>query len=288
MKTTNFTMAQNSTIEWTTHTANLWWGCTKVHDGCDNCYAEGIAKRWGSDIWGVDKPRRQIKSFWADLKKYQNTAQKAKTIHKVFVGSMMDIFEKPMHTVDKEGNLMAQTTGELRAQFFENIDNGMYPNLMFLLLTKRPSNINKYIPAAWKASPPKNVMFGTSPSNQLTAMTLIEQLLKVNGSKFLSVEPQLDEISLLPWLQTKEIDWVIQGGESGPGKRPFDLAWARKLKAECEATGTPSFFKQIDKVKQIPEDLMIRDFPEQIFANGLKAACSGCKRPPSMPKGFML
>jgi len=51
-------MAQNSKIEWTTHTANLWHGCTKVHKGCDNCYAEALAKRWGNDVWGNDKPRK--------------------------------------------------------------------------------------------------------------------------------------------------------------------------------------------------------------------------------------
>ena len=53
-------MAENSKIEWCNHTANLWWGCTKVHAGCDNCYAFGIAKRVGNDIWGDDKPRRMI------------------------------------------------------------------------------------------------------------------------------------------------------------------------------------------------------------------------------------
>jgi protein gp37 len=71
---------------------------------------------------------------------------------------------------------------------------------------------------------------------------------------------------------------VIQGGESGPNKRKFDPDWARKLKAECEATGTAYFFKQIDKVKQIPNDLMIREYPSQVFSCGLKAACGGSKR----------
>lgn len=270
-------MAENSTIEWTKHTANLWWGCTKVHEGCNNCYAEAITKRYGNNVWGNDNPRKQIKSFAADLLKYQRAAKTANTIDRVFVGSMMDIFEKPMPLVDSKGNDLNITTGDLRKGFFENISKGLYPNLMFLLLTKRPSNINKHIPEAWEENPPANVMFGTSPCNQLTAMTLIEQLLQVKGSKFLSVEPQLSEITLLPWLQSKQIDWVIQGGESGPRKRPFKTDWATKLKEECEATGTPYFFKQIDKVKGIPDDLMIREYPEQVFNCGLQAACSGCK-----------
>ena len=266
-------MAQDSTIEWTHHTANLWWGCTKVHEGCDNCYAATLSKRYGNDVWGNDKPRKQVKSVWTDLLKYQKLAKLANTSHRVFVGSMMDIFEKPMPLIDSKGNLLGFDTGSLRQQFFDNISNGLYPNLMFLLLTKRPSNINRMIPAGWITNPPINVMFGTSPVNQLTAMTLIEQLLKVNGNRFLSVEPQLSEISLLPWLQSKQIHWVIQGGESGAGRRKFDTDWGRKLKAECQATDTPYFFKQIDKVLAIPSDLMIRDYPEKAFGCAFNPSC---------------
>ena len=131
---------------------------------------------------------------------------------------------------------------------------------MFLLLIKCPSNINKYIPEAWKETPPTNVMLGPSLVNQSTANNLIAHLQEVKGKKFLSVEPQLDEVSLLPWLHSKSLDWVIQGGESGPRKRQFNTDWARKLMAECHATNTPYFFKQIDKVKEIPEELMAREF----------------------------
>jgi len=67
-------MAKDSKIEWTHHTANLWHGCTKVHEGCDHCYAEALAKRWGHNVWGNDKPRKAIKSVWDDLQKYQKLA----------------------------------------------------------------------------------------------------------------------------------------------------------------------------------------------------------------------
>ena len=253
-------MAQYSKIEWTHHTANLWWGCTKVHEGCDNCYAETLSKRWGNDVWGMNKPRKAIMGVWNDLKKYQTIAAKANEMQRVFVGSMMDIFEKSM-PMEFKGEECFYETGNYREQFFENIDKGMYPNLMFLLLTKRPSNINKYIPEYWKANPPKNVMFGTSPVNQQTADKLITQLLEVNGKRFLSVEPQLDSINIQGFLFNGGIDWVIQGGESGHHKRPFNLDWAYYLKQQCQATNTPYFFKQIDKVKEIPSDLLIREFP---------------------------
>ena len=151
-------MAQNSKIEWTHHTANLWHGCTKVHEGCDNCYAETLAKRWGNDVWGNDKPRKIINSVFNELDKFQRIAKEANEMQRVFVGSMMDIFEKPMPLIDSKGiEVTNLNTGEIRDTFFKRISENRYPNLMFLLLTKRPSNINKYIPESWKQTPPENV-----------------------------------------------------------------------------------------------------------------------------------
>lgn len=260
---------KDSKIEWTHHTANLWWGCTKVHEGCDNCYAETLAKRWKNDIWGNDKPRKEVRGVWNDLLNYQKLAKEAGEIHRVFVGSMMDIFEKPMplinskgeyfHSLIQEGKVEA-TTGIFRDIFFRQISENKYPNLMFLLLTKRPSNINKYIPESWHGSPLKNVMFGISPVNQKTFNDLTGQLMKINGKKFLSVEPQLDFISV-ETIGFTGIDWIIQGGESGHHKRPFNLEWARSMKDECSKLSIPYFFKQIDKIQEIPEDLQVRQFP---------------------------
>ncbi len=253
-------MALNTKIEWTKRTANLWHGCVKVNEGCNNCYAATWSRRWGQDIWGADNPRKMIASFWIDLDKFQRLAAKDNAVHPVFVGSMMDIFENPKPLIDNNGKILETTTDDLRERFFQNITDGKYPNLDFLLLTKRPSNINKYIPESWKTSPPTNVMFGTSVVNQSTANNLITHLLKVKGRRFLSVEPQLARLTLLPWLRPKLIDWVIVGGESGQGKRPFNTDWARQLRDECKFTKTPYFFKQVDKVRPIPHDLQVREF----------------------------
>lgn len=261
-------------IEWCDFTSNLWHGCFEVHAGCDNCYARVLSHRWGNNVWTNNGPRLAIKSVWKDLERYQRDAAKANRIDRVFVGSMMDIFEKPMPVVDKSGkkmfanssNTWELTTDLLRDEFFTYIVPNS-PNLMFLLLTKRPSNINKYIPEYWKDSPPDNVMFGTSPVDQPTARTLITQLLQVKGKKFLSVEPQLGEVVFEPnWLigapeYQGQIDWVIQGGESGHHKRPFNLDWAYQMRDQCSNYLVPYFFKQIDKVQPIPEDLLIRQFP---------------------------
>lgn len=257
-------MAENSKIEWTHHTANLWHGCTKVHEGCDNCYAETLSKRWNRDIWGNDKPRMVIKSVWKDFFRYQEIAAAAGEIHRVFVGSMMDIFEKPMPFTNSKGEFAIDgsdgsniLTDHLRDRYFEEIVPHT-PNLLHLMLTKRPSNINKYIPESWKENPPVNVMFGTSPVNQKTADTLIPQLLQVKGKRFLSIEPLLGPVDLMrewgafqdgnnsalrkKWLDG--IDWVIVGGESGHGARPMHPDWVRSIRDQCQAVGVPFFFKQ--------------------------------------------
>jgi protein gp37 len=251
---------KNSKIEWCHHTINLWWGCAEVHEGCDNCYAKVLAKRWGFSVWGIDNVRREIHSAFKNLADLQRKAQHENSIHRVFIGSMMDIFEKSTPTFDFKKNGISGNTGDLRDELFRRISANEYPNLTFLFLTKRPSNINKYIPEAWKANPPSNVMFGASVVNQKTADTLIPQLLKVNGHRFLSVEPQLEQLSLMKWLQTGELNWIIQGGESGNGRRPFDTDWGRALRDECKESRVTYFFKQVDKVIEIPKDLMIREF----------------------------
>ncbi len=258
----------NVGIAWCDSTVNLWWGCTKVHLGCDNCYAESLSKRFGENLWGDENPRRLVKSAFTDLNALQKQGEKKNEKIVVFIGSMMDIFEKPKKMVDIIGKVHENTTDFPRQVLFEEINLKKYENLIFLFLTKRPSNINKYIPESWKTNPPSNVMFGTSIVDQKTADTLVPQLLQVKGHKFLSVEPQLNHIQLQEnWVigspyQKGQIDWVIQGGESGHGRRPFNLKWARDMRDYLAQFKTPYFFKQIDKIATIPDDLKIQNFPE--------------------------
>ncbi len=265
-------MAENTKIEWADHTLNLWHGCQKVHAGCDHCYAETLNKRWGHNNWGPHTSRRIIISAFSDLARFQKLAQGANTLHTVFVGSMMDIFEKPMPLTYADGKPCRTLEGDfvstqkLRNDLFANISDGLYPNLIFLFLTKRPSNILKYIPGSWKSDPPENVMYGTSVVDQKTTDDLIPYLLEVPGRHFLSCEPLLGPIDLTAYLWTPgwvpsyndpdnlgchplvelsgDIDWVIVGGESGHGARPMHPDWARGLRERCAAAGVPFFFKQ--------------------------------------------
>lgn len=250
-------MGSNSKIEWTDHTANLWWGCKEVHEGCDNCYAREWAKRFDLE-WGAAL-RRPVKGVWDELRRMQNRAKAEGVKRKVFVGSMMDIFEVGTPT-ENLGNI-----SELRERFFNDVVPDS-PNLIFLLLTKRPANMRLYLPKDWRVTvAPDNVWVGVSVVNEFTARTLKPQFDRnFSGKRFYSIEPQLERIDFrkLPWL-LDGIDWVIQGGESGANKRPFNVDWAREVRDVCGERGIPYFFKQVDKVQEIPEDLMgCRNFPK--------------------------
>ncbi len=273
-------MGKNTSIEWCHDSLNTHWGCTVVHSGCNNCYARTFANRWKWDIWGNDKPRRKIDSFFENLMKFQKIAKKEGDTHRIFIGSMMDIFEKPMPMIDSDKNILQEKTDVMRKQLFANIDADMYPDLLLLFLTKRPSNIRKYIPTSWHLKFPKNEMLGTSISDQKSANKFCDQLLNSvddgHGQFFVSVEPQLDWIDLSKWLYNRylmggdrpmynQLHWVITGGESGHGRRPYDTNWGRKLRNDCAQAKVAFFFKQIDKVIEkkegIPTDLRIQQFP---------------------------
>lgn len=251
-------MAENSKIEWTDHTVNLWWGCSKVHTGCKNCYAEKLSERFGDNVWGEKMSRKRIKSWYKDLNLYQKQSKEKGVASKIFCGSMMDIFEDSKRLINPKGSY--HFTEDLRDELFHLIDIGEYNNLIFLFLTKRPEKIGEWIPEAWHNKSPKNVWFGASISDQSTATSVIHELNYMeNHNTFVSIEPQVDDIE---YINLTNIDWVIQGGESGNNKRPFNIDWAYRMKQICKEQHTPFFFKQIDKIQEIPHDLIIREFPD--------------------------
>lgn len=164
------------------------------------------------------------------------------------------------------------TLNTIRAELFLLIERT--PNLDWLLLTKRPENILKMVPETWREKFPDNVWIGTSTEDQDTFRERIIELISIPAKvRFLSVEPMLGPVKLYFYNKlTREartgkpgsaIDWVICGGESGSKRRPFDLEWARALRDECLESGVPFFMKQVDKIRPIPEDLLIRQFPNE-------------------------
>jgi protein gp37 len=235
---------KNSKIEWTHHTFNPWWGCTKVSDACAHCYAETFAKRTGHDVWGPDKPRRFFgDKHWEAPLLWNDQAKKAGERQRVFCASMADVFED--YNGPKNLELL-----NARSQLWRLIEQT--PNLDWLLLTKRPENILRFLPQDWDQT--SRLWFGTTVENQEQANKRIPELLKVPARiRFLSCEPLLTEVDIEKWIvsgvsesdgERAGINWVICGGESGPGARPMHPDWARSLRDQCGSANVAFFFKQ--------------------------------------------
>jgi protein gp37 len=221
-------MGQKSAIEWTDHTFNPWWGCTKVSPGCAHCYAETLSSRYLYDVFGPRKPRRTFgEEYWQNPLKWNRQAAQLERRMRVFCASMADVFEDNK-SIEVE-----------RQKLWHLIDET--PMLDWLLLTKRPHNMIPFAP--WKNDWTTNVWAMTSVENQEQAEKRIPILLEVPAIvRGLSVEPLLGPVDLGSWLE--DIHWVIVGGESGQGARQMRADWVRYLRDQCVAAGVAFFFKQ--------------------------------------------
>lgn len=229
-------MASNTSIEWAHHSFNPWHGCVKVSPGCQHCYAEALDHRfYGGQHWGVNAPRQPAsKTMWAMPRKWDRAAASLQQRHRVFCGSMCDVFEDNPQV------------SRWRDELFLTV--AATPNLDWLLLTKRPENIRRFYPGDWLYNDrQENVWLGVSV--EAAAYTSrIDHLRNTNARvKFLSLEPLLGP---LPDLDLSGIDWVIVGGESGPGARPMQAHWVRPIRDQCIASGIPFFFKQWGGVRK--------------------------------------
>ena len=212
-------MSDRSKIEWTDATWNPVTGCTAVSAGCEHCYAEALALRL--QRMGVAKYRH---GFAVTLHP-EALAQPLRwaTPRRIFVNSMSDLFHArvPKGFVAQVWNVMARC-----------------PQHTFQVLTKRPARM-----ARWTAAhpAPPNVWLGTSVEDA-RVLGRVDHLRACRAPvRFLSCEPLLGP---LDGLDLTGIDWVIVGGESGPGYRPMDMAWARDIRDLCVERGVAFFFKQ--------------------------------------------
>lgn len=214
-------MAENSKIEWTTHTFNPWIGCTKVAPGCTHCYAEVFSKRTGKAKWGAEGTRvKTSEAYWAKPLKWDRDAAAAGERPRVFCASMADVFEdSELPVTNSRGETLYQfpdgelatmldhaqkgiscgrlaTLDNVRRELFELID--ATPNLDWLLLTKRPQSIYRLMHATG-AGRRDNLWLGTSISDQATAEANVMPLLRcapLAERLFLSIEPLLGPIDL--------------------------------------------------------------------------------------------
>lgn len=226
-------MSANSEIEWTEHTFNIVWGCVRVSSGCQNCYAETLAKRYGFDVWGparTTERRTMSDHYWSQPLRWNAFAARDRKRARVFCSSMADVFEDH------------PTNERERPRLFSLIERT--PHLDWLLLTKRPQHMIDMAPDTWRSSWPENIVAMTSAENQEMADLRIPELLKVPaGRRGLSLEPLLGRIFLdEDWLA--DIHWVITGGESGAKARPMSPVWVRSLRDQAVDAGVPFFFKQ--------------------------------------------
>ncbi|MCK6498258.1 MAG: phage Gp37/Gp68 family protein [Nitrospira sp.] len=226
-------MGANSGIEWTHHTFNPWWGCTKVSEACVHCYAWIDAKRYGHEIWGPGAPRRFLSGHtWNQPLLWDRQAQAVGQRHRVFCASMADVFEDRRDLDEPRSRLWALIEAT--------------PNLDWLLLTKRPEHMRLMTP--WPIRWPRNVWAMTTAESQ---RWLDERWAHLRGIPAevlgLSMEPLLSEVDLTEVFVTRPVDsqlWVIAGGESSAKPRPTPADWFRSLRDQCVVNRIPFFFKQ--------------------------------------------
>ena len=298
-------MGADTKIEWPDATVNVWEGCTKISPACKNCYAEtnspvrAMEVRIGEALqvepsadgkrrlkmWGPNGFRYETANWEAQLRAMNRKAKRLGKRLRVFINSLSDIFEGwlgPVYKlIDGEPVVVAQGFELLRRHFFRVAEE--CAELDILLLTKRPENVLRMVPASWlvalfsglPSSWPSHVWLGTTVEDQEHADKRIPELLKVPAKvRFLSVEPLLGPVNLARALGYRQygcngqhhgkgtpdcprelhhhhddrckfpMDWVIVGGESGTNARPMHPDWVRSIRGQCVAAGVPFFFKQ--------------------------------------------
>ncbi len=216
-------MADNSAIEWTDATWNPVTGCTKISPGCDHCYAERFSERFrgtkghpfevGFDL--TLKPTRLEQPFaW-------------KSPRRIFVNSMSDLFHK-------------EIPDQYRARVFDTMEGADWHS--YQVLTKRSSLMRDFVRRRYGAKgAPGHIWLGVSIEDALRTSRVRHLIETPAQVRFLSVEPliaPLGRVSLVG------INWVIVGGESGPGAREMRDEWVREIRDQCVASGVAFFFKQ--------------------------------------------
>ncbi len=218
-------MGQKSAIEWTGSTWNPITGCVKISPGCTHCYAERMAKR----LQAMGQPNYANGFKLAMHEHALELPLQWKKPQTIFVNSMSDLFLKdvPVEFIKRVFHVM----GQARQHTFQ-------------VLTKRADRL--YVLSGELPWTP-NIWMGVTVENSDYSHRIDH--LRQTGAylKFLSIEPLLGRI---PNLNLDGIDWVIVGGESGPGARPMKPEWVMDIRNQCKRAGVPFFFKQWGGVRK--------------------------------------
>lgn len=213
-------------IQWTERSWNPITGCSKASAGCQNCYAEAMARRLKG--MGVKRYENGFKvTMHPDA---LDEPKKVKQPSFFFVCSMSDMFhdDVPFDFVDQIIGVIEDC-----------------PQHTFQLLTKRPWRMLEYFNGHRGRKVPDNVWLGCTVENSymLPRLFSLKSVAKP-PVRFISCEPLLDDIANSDLFDLRGIDWVIVGGESGPCARPMSKEWVLNIKKKCEEAGVPFFFKQ--------------------------------------------
>ncbi len=210
---------RSTKIEWTESTWNPTTGCSRISQGCENCYAERMSKR--IQAMGLEKYQNGF-----ELTLHPQVLDEPyswRTPRTVFVNSMSDLFHE-----------------NIPFDFIEKVFKTMNENIRhtFQVLTKRSDLLFEYSKhLKWT----KNIWMGVSVESN----RYIERVNRLRNTdafvKFISLEPLIASVKLL---NLSQIDWVIVGGESGPGARPMNKGWVLEIKNQCHSHNIPFFFKQ--------------------------------------------
>lgn len=220
-------MALKSKIEWTDATWNPVTGCSKTSSGCKYCYAERMAKR----LQAMGQPRYKD-GFQLTLHR-DLIRQPFKWIKPriIFVCSMSDLFHEkiPLDFIQEVFNTVAHC-----------------PQHIFQVLTKRSDRLREIShELIW----PENLWIGVSVEDKHTVYRISDLKQVPAKVRFLSCEPLLGPLGRLP---LHGIQWVIVGGESGPGARPMKMEWVQDILSQCSRLDVPFFFKQWGGVRKKP------------------------------------
>lgn len=272
-------MGENTKIEWAHHTFNPWIGCTKVSAACDNCYAENMMDhRYGRVRWGAGETRsRTSPANWRKPLAWDRRCAELGIRERVFCASLADVFDNEvpdewrddlfskliLRTPHLDWLLLTKRPAVARRYLRGMADAAAryYDDLEWVRRFEVAPVPGEPLP--W---PIPNVWLGTTVEHQQAAEALIPILLETPAAvRFLSCEPLLGPVDLtrvnpghgmddedaLRGCSSDDgtplrpaLDWVIAGGESGPGARPSHPDWFRSLRDQCVAAGVPFLFKQ--------------------------------------------
>lgn len=247
-------MSDNSKIEWTDATWNPVRGCSKVSPGCANCYAETFAERFR----GVPGHPYELGFDIRLVPQKLTEPLRWRTPKMIFVNSMSDLF----HEAVPDSYIKAVVQTMMAANWHT-----------YQILTKRSERMRDLLNTTLRVSADQqHIWWGVSVENKKHGLQRIEHIRQCSAKvRFLSIEPLLEHLGVL---NLHGINWVIVGGESGPGSRPMEKSWVLDLRDQCLKASVPFFFKQWGGTRKAETGRLLNgrtydEFPERVHALGV-------------------